>query len=80
MSKKRKDNPGNLRYLVGDRLRTMRKVNKLTLKQVAEGMGTSFVTVQRFETGEQTIDIDWLEKFAEFYQVPVETLVTWKFS
>lgn len=78
MSRTRKENPGKLRYVVGERLRLLRKRRHLTLRDVAVQLGTSGVTVQRLETGQQTLDLDWLEKFAELYKVPVESLVSSK--
>jgi len=46
------------------RIRQMRKTRGLTLQQLAERINTTAQTIQRLETGNMTVSIDWLEKLS----------------
>jgi transcriptional regulator with XRE-family HTH domain len=56
-------------------LRQFRKERGFTLKELAKIMRTTPQTVQRLETGNMTVSLDWLDKFAEALNVPREKLV-----
>jgi transcriptional regulator with XRE-family HTH domain len=49
---------------IGARLRQYRKSRKLTLSKLADAIGTTPQTVQRLETGNMTISLDWLFKIS----------------
>lgn len=66
---------------IGTRLRTIRKAQDKPLTEVAETMGTSPQTVQRLETANMTMSLEWLEKHcaalgiepAELFHTDAET-------
>jgi transcriptional regulator with XRE-family HTH domain len=47
--------------IVGRKLRELRNDKGLTLKEVAENLGITFKTLQRYELGERKIDIPLLQ-------------------
>jgi len=47
------------------RIRQMRKTRGLTLQQLAELTDTTAQTIQRLETGNMTVSVDWLEKLSQ---------------
>jgi transcriptional regulator with XRE-family HTH domain len=51
------------------RIREFRKMRAMTLKELAERIGTTPQTVQRLETDNMTVSTDWLEKIAQALQV-----------
>ena len=58
---------------VAARIREWRKVRKLTLKDVADRISSSPQTVQRLETGNMTLSVEWIAKLAAALKVePVE--------
>lgn len=57
-----------------NRLRELRRQRGWTLAQVAEAVGTSPQTISRLETEVTTISSDWLERFAQLFEVPVAAL------
>ena len=63
--------PPSLNDRTGARARKLRKVSGLTLKEIAERMGTTPQTVQRLETGNMTVSLDWVEAYATALGVPV---------
>ncbi len=75
MSRRSAERPGQLRYVVGERLRLLRKFRKETLQNVADHFGVSVPAIRRFETGETSITVDWLERFADYYDIRIESLV-----
>lgn len=61
--------PPSLASQVGARIRAIRKQRGMTLKQVAEKLGTTPQTVQRLEADTMTLSIDWLERICAALQV-----------
>jgi len=61
---------------VQTRIRHYRKLRGLTLQQLAEKVATTPQTISRLETGNMTVSIDWLERFAQVFEVHVADLVT----
>jgi transcriptional regulator with XRE-family HTH domain len=51
------------------RLRQIRKARRLTLQQLAEQVGTTAQTIQRLETGNMTVSVDWLERIGAALQL-----------
>jgi transcriptional regulator with XRE-family HTH domain len=51
------------------RIREFRKARDMTLKQLADMIGTTPQTVQRLETGTMTVSMEWLEKIAEAFGI-----------
>ena len=59
-----------------NRLRDLREARDLTLKEVADAIGTSIVQVSRLEVGTRDLDLYWLPKLAAFYGVaPADCLL-----
>ena len=55
----------NFRERVGANMRYYRKLNNLTMKEVAAKVGLTEPTIQKYETGGiKSVDIETLEKFA----------------
>jgi transcriptional regulator with XRE-family HTH domain len=52
-----------------NRLRELRKAKKLKLEQVAEAIGCSVMHVSDLERGNKTLSMDWMRRFARFYEV-----------
>lgn len=45
-------------------IRAIRKQRGLTLQQLADAVGTTPQTIQRLETGNMSVSVDWLERIA----------------
>lgn len=58
-----------LQRLIGHRLRNLRKRKGLTLENVASAVGSTPQTIQRLETNNMTINIEWLEKMCAVLDV-----------
>lgn len=67
---------GRLRFAVGHYLKSLRLSERLTLKFLAKELNTSHTTIARLESGEQTMDLEWLEKFANFYEMQPEDIIS----
>ncbi|WP_083922924.1 helix-turn-helix domain-containing protein [Neomegalonema perideroedes] len=58
-----------------NRIRVFRQRNGMTLRELAEAVGTTPQSVSRLETGNMTLSTDWLERFATVLKVhPVDLL------
>ncbi|MBQ7216504.1 MAG: helix-turn-helix transcriptional regulator [Synergistaceae bacterium] len=55
--------------------REARKKNKLTQKQVAQKLGTSRVTVARWECGVNNPKLDTIRKLARLYNCTADELI-----
>lgn len=56
-------------------LTTIRKYHQLTQKQLAEKLGISASHISEMERGINTVNIDILERYAEFQGVPLSHLI-----
>ncbi len=56
------------------RLREYRKAKGWTLAHVADALGTTPQTVSRLETNVMTVSTDWLQRFADLFEVDVVNL------
>jgi transcriptional regulator with XRE-family HTH domain len=54
----------SLAVRVGGRMRDIRKSKGLTLKNVGDRCDTSGQSIQRLETGNMTLSIDWIERIS----------------
>lgn len=59
----------------GEYLRKLRIERELSQEQLAEAMGLSRQSISKWEQGVSTPDIDNFMKLAEFYSVPIESLI-----
>jgi len=57
------------------RIRHFRKQNGWTLQHLAELVGTTAQTVQRLETANMTVSVDWLQRFADVFEVHPADLI-----
>lgn len=63
---------------LGNNLRYYRKLRDLTLKEMAERIGMSWSTYQKYETGQiKHIDIDVVRKFSRVLDTPTSVLLGW---
>lgn len=62
---------------VGDRLRSLRKQNRLSLQAVESGSAQEFKAsvLGAYERGERAISVPRLQRLAQFYNVPVDRLL-----
>lgn len=58
------------------RIRELRKLRGLTLKELADKIGTTPQTVQRLETANMTVSTAWLEKIARALNVEPAELIS----
>lgn len=66
---------GSLALQVGARIRMLRKQRNMTLAQLGTACGTTPQTAQRFETGNMTLSLLWVERIAAALDVkPYELL------
>lgn len=65
-----------MRILRGmNRLREIRESKGLSLSEVAKGLHTTPMTIQRFEAGTRNVSLRWLTKLALFYKIDLSELV-----
>ena len=57
------------------RIRELRKSRGWTLQKVADLVGTTAQTVQRLETANMTVSMDWLERFSKAFSVQPSSLI-----
>lgn len=62
---------------VGERIREIRELRNLTLKEVAESLGKTEATVQRYESGNINIKNDTLAEIASILDVSPAYLMGW---
>jgi transcriptional regulator with XRE-family HTH domain len=65
---KQLDNPPN-------RIREVRKGKGITLRVIAETLGTSQTQISRFETGDRPVDLVWLGRIARVLGVDIGQLL-----
>ena len=58
-----------------NRIRELRTARGLTLLNVADQLHTSQTQISRFETGERTINLDWLQRIAKALDTNVGELL-----
>ena len=57
------------------RIREFRKLRGMTLHTLAKQVGTTAQTIQRLETGNMTVSLDWLVRIADVYGMPAAALL-----
>ena len=62
----------------GGRIRTFRKLRKMTLQQLADAISKSRATVSKYETGEIVLDIQTLYDISAALQVPMSKLLDYQ--
>jgi transcriptional regulator with XRE-family HTH domain len=66
----RSEKPTGLAARIGAALRAIRKERGLTLKQIANHMQTTAQTVQRLETANMTMSLEWLDEYCRILHIP----------
>lgn len=61
--------------VIGERIKTLRIDKKVTQKEIAEEIGVSPVSVQRFEYGSVRPSLDTIIALADFFDVSLDYLV-----
>lgn len=71
------DAPSRYSRQVGERLRTIRKQNRLSLQEVEAQSNQEFKAsvLGAYERGERALSVPRLERLSDFYAVPVEQLL-----
>jgi len=59
---------------ITDRLKEIRRENKLTQQQIADYLGITQSAYAYYETGRSMIDIETLKKLADYYRVSLDYL------
>jgi transcriptional regulator with XRE-family HTH domain len=57
------------------RIREFRKLRGMTLNSLAQQVGTTAQTIQRLETENMTVSLDWLERIADVFRIPAAALL-----
>jgi transcriptional regulator with XRE-family HTH domain len=57
------------------KIRDIRKARGLTLQELAEKVGTTAQTIQRLETDNMTVSVDWLRRIAAAFNLPAAALL-----
>ena len=68
----------DIKQYVGNRIKTLRKEQKLTLQQLADMIHKSRATVSKYENGEISIDVESLQDIAEALDTDVNQLVDYR--
>lgn len=58
------------------RIRHLRKMRGWTLRQLAERVGTTAQTIQRLETSNMTVSMDWLQRLADAFNIKPAELIS----
>lgn len=57
------------------RIRYHRKLRRLTQSDLARLVGTTAATISRLETADMNVSMNWLQRFADVFHVPVTDLI-----
>lgn len=60
---------------IGEKIKELRKTNKLTQEQLAEYLSISSQAVSKWETGSSSPDIDMLPRLASFFSITIDELM-----
>ena len=63
--------------MVGDRIRTARRNNKMTMKELGKKIGMHESTISRYEKGELSLDVTQVKQFASALGVSSAYLCGW---
>ncbi len=65
----------DIRQRVSDQIRELRKLKGFTQKELAKRLAVAETTVNRYESGEQNLTIETLQKIADALGVDLPTLI-----
>ncbi|PFE56045.1 transcriptional regulator [Bacillus cereus] len=61
--------------MLGERLRSLRKENGLTMKELGQELNLAESTISGYENGNRKPDYETLDKFANFFKVSTDYLL-----
>lgn len=61
--------------MIAEQLANIRKLKKLTMKDVAESIGVSLSAYQKYENGTRDVSTEMINKIADFYGVTTDYLL-----
>ena len=64
----------NINEIIGNNIKELRKINKLTQFDLAEKLNYSNKTISRWESGEIIPDVQTLNKLSELFEVPLSKM------
>ena len=65
----------NLQTLIGERIAKQRKQFRISQTELAEQLGKSLRTVQKYESGEIDMSVSVLEQIADILKMPINYLI-----
>lgn len=65
----------NLQTLIGERIAKQRKQLRISQTELAEQLGKSLRTVQKYESGEIDMSVSVLEQIADILKMPINYLI-----
>ena len=65
----------NLQTLIGERIAKQRKQLRISQTELAEQLGKSLRTVQKYESGEIDMSVSVLEQIADILKMPINSLI-----
>ena len=66
---------GRSLFGMSTRIREFRKLRGMTLQHLAQKIGTTAQTIQRLETDNMTVSLDWLQRIGAAFGVPAAALI-----
>ena len=66
---------GGSLFGMSTRIREFRKLRGMTLQHLAQKIGTTAQTIQRLETDNMTVSLDWLQRIGAAFGVPAAALI-----
>ena len=64
----------NINEIIGNNIKELRKINKLTQYDLAEKLNYSNKTISRWESGEIIPDVQTINKLSELFEVPLSKM------
>ena len=64
----------NLNIIIGNNIKELRKINKLTQFELAEKLNYSNKAISRWESGEVVPDVATLDKICEIFNIPISQI------
>ena len=70
---KKKGRAQSIDLYVGERLKEIRKMHKITQENLAEKVGVSFQQIQKYENGKNRISVGRLHEFSKLLKTPFDS-------
>lgn len=64
----------NINLIIGNNIKELRKINKMTQNDLAEKLNYSNKAVSRWESGEVIPDVQTLNNICEVFEIPIENI------